>query len=741
MKGSGPKIARTIHESEPAVPERVGTSRHPNIVIIYMDDMGYSDPGCFGSEIETPHIDRLAFRGLRYNHYTTHPLCSPARAAILTGKNAHAVGSGWLPNNYEGFPGYTGEIPLNAATLAETLRSHGYATIMTGKWHNTPEMESKPSGSKSSWPSQRGFDSFYGVLQGELNYFKPARLMLDNSILPVDRHPEGYYSTDDWTDRGIQCIRDLRSSSPSKPFFFYLANNAVHSPFQAKKLDIEKYRGVYSGGWDAIREERLRRQKEMGIVPEDVILQWDPKIPRWSDVAKEDRRLFAVYMETYAAMLDCVDQNVGKLVSFIDELGELEDTIIVFTSDNGATESGGCNGTTLFNRKFAGLPFLPLEWDKGRIDKIGSPNSASLYPAGWGQVCNTPFPTYKTYTGAGGRRVSFVISCPKNIPDPGGIRRQFIHVTDVMPTLLDLANLSPVASVNGMNAMPLDGISFAGSMRDKEMESARKEQYYECWSNRGYYKNGWFARSLQILGDSIDMDNWTLHDLNRDFSESVNLADQYPLVLKDLVQRFDEEAWSNQVYPLDNRSWKEKSASGMSRAWLKQRRFLPGSLPVHRSDIIAMIADRDYRVTVNFHCENSDEGILWAIGDQVAGVVVYIEDGVLNVTYNAYGELIKSRLDILTPGDQCLIFEFDHCGGRKGRYRMILNREYSGDWVDVRPTLGAGMLEGLDVGIDRHSPVDAGLQEKHGDFRYSGTIVDVVISSDSCPGPKTDGIS
>ena len=330
-------IERRRGESTPWWPEaeraRPGA---PNVVIIYMDDLGYSDPGCYGSEIDTPHIDALGARGQQFTHYTTHPICSPARAALLTGRNAHSVGTGWLSNTNAGFPGYTGEIPLNVPTLAETFRAAGYETLMTGKWHNTPTLDTVPSGPKHNWPTQRGFDTFYGFLEGETHFFFPSRLQQNNQLVAIDAYPQDYYATDDWTDRSIQFIKELRGSSADKPFLLYLAHNAVHAPLQSKSADLAKYSGHYDEGWTELRAQRFHRQLEMGLVPEGTRLpESDPRVPLWQETDPADRKLFARHMETYAAMLDCVDQNLGKLVACLEQLGELDNTIIVFTSDNG----------------------------------------------------------------------------------------------------------------------------------------------------------------------------------------------------------------------------------------------------------------------------------------------------------------------------------------------------------------------------------------------------------------------
>jgi arylsulfatase len=726
-------IGRTREESTPSWPAAARAPRGaPNIVVVCMDDMGYSDLGCFGSEIETPHIDALAARGLRFNHYTTHPLCSPARAALLTGMNAHAVGSGWLANNHAGYPGYSGEIPLDAPTLAETLRAAGYETIMAGKWHNTPALECTPSGPKRNWPASRGFDTFYGFMEGETHFFFPTNLMLGNQLVPLDAYPPGYYATDDWTDRSIGFLKALRASSADKPFFLYLAHNAVHAPLQAKAADLAKYRGRYDAGWTALREARLRRQLEMGVVPPGTRLPPpDPRVPDWAATDPADRPLFARHMEAYAAMLDCVDQGMGRLAACLEATGELGRTIIVFTSDNGGTDAGGPAGMFNNNRRYMGLAPQPIARERALAHDLGSPRSASLYPTGWGQVSNTPFPSFKTYTGAGGRRVSFIISWPQRIGERGAIRSQFVHVTDVMPTLLELAGVPPLREVNGRSAREMHGRSFAQALFDRGAPAPRSEQYYECWSNRAYYRAGWLARSLQKRGEPIDLGNWTLHHLEEDFSESVDVAARHPATLAELVEAFDRAAWQYFVYPLDNRDRLEKFADlppHARAAYDAPRTFLPGTPTVHRVDLFPLISDRAYRVRVSFAWRKGDEGVLWAIGDPTGGMVMYVEGGQAHFHYNGFGDTTDLPPFALEEGEQTITLEYEAQGNRTGRGRLLAGDAVKVDWTDLSPTMVFyGVFEGLDVGIDRRGPVLWQLYERRGTFPYGGTVHEVRI--------------
>ncbi len=726
------RIGRTREESTPVWAPRPPVPRGaPNVVIVYMDDMGFSDPGCFGGEIDTPHIDALAARGLRFNHYTTHPLCSAARAALLTGSNAHAVGTGWLANNNAGYPGYSGELPLDAATMAETFRAAGYETIMCGKWHNTPTHDCVPGAPKSSWPTSRGFDTFYGFMDGEAHFFFPAQLMMGQQLVPIDTYPRDYYTTDDWTDKSIQFVKELRASAPDKPFLLYLAHNAVHAPLQAKAEDLAKYRGRYDAGWTAVRQARMRKQIAMGLIPPDTRLPAsDPRVTGWEATDPADRAMLAKHMEAYAAMLDCVDQNLGKLVTFLGALGELDNTIIVFSSDNGGTDAGGPAGMFNNYRRFMGLPSPPIEVERATAPDLGSPRSASLYPTGWGEVSNTPFPSFKTYTGAGGRRVSFVISWPDRIREGGTIRSQFAHVTDLLPTLLDLTGIPALKEVNGRPARAFHGMSIANVLFDAAAPSPRHEQYYECWSNRAFYRDGWLARSLQKRGEAVDLDNWTLHHLDLDYSESTDVRSQNPAKLIELTEAFDAAAWQYFVYPLDNRDRREKFADAAPDAASNDapRTFLPGMQTVHRAIIFPLISSRSYRINVRFEHAEDKEGVLWAIGDPTGGFVLYVDGGNLNFHYNGFGECTALAGPRVPAGTREVVLDYEAFAQRQGRGRLLMDGNVVVDWTPMSPTMVLyGVLEGLDIGLDRRGPVLWDLYERHGAFGYAGRILDVTI--------------
>jgi len=493
-----------------------------------------------------------------------------------------------------------------------------------------------------------------------------------------------------------------------------------------------KYRGRYDAGWDALRAARFERQTAMGLVPPGTRLaERDPEVPAWDDVPSDQQRLFARHMETYAAMLDCADQNVGRLAALLEELGELDNTIFVFSSDNGGTNSAGPAGALHFNRRYAGLPGLPVEIDVERAAWVGTGRGSAVYPMGWAQVSNTPFPSYKTYTGGGGRRVSFIVSWSERLRDFGAIRSQFGHVIDVMPTLLDLAGVPALATSHGEPAQPMQGQSLAPVLRDAGAPAPRNEQYYECWANRAYYRDGWVAVSLQRRGEAIDFDNWTLHAHAEDFSESMNLRRQHPQKLAELVEAFDEAAWANMVYPLDNRTPAEKFLElppHQRPPASSRRRFLPNGQTVHRNVIAPLIANRNFRMVAHFRHGAADEGVLYAIGDVTGGLVLYIEDGALHLTYNGYGRFHTLVGPRVPAGERGAALEFEALGRRRGRGRLVLDGD-STEWGELTPTLMGGYHEGLDVGLDRRAPVDWALHERHGIFRYGGRIHDVVIES------------
>ena len=695
------RIGRTLHDSTPWwPPRREPPGNAPDVVVILLDDLGFSDFGCFGGEIRTPAIDRLAANGLRFPHYTTVPMCTPARAALLTGRNPHAVGCGWLTFNDPGYPGYrAGEIARDAPTLAELLRGQGYATYAVGKWHNTADFNIAPSADRASWPLQRGFDRFYGFLGGETHYFAPAQLVEDNAFLDHDVYREGYYCTDDWTDKAVGWLKAHASASPAKPLFLYVAHNAPHAPLHAKAEDLARYEGAYDPGWDALRAERHERQRALRLFErEHKLPPRSPGVPAWSETAPDRRRLLARYMELYAAVVDAMDQSIGRLVDCLDSLGRLNNTLMIVTSDNGANGIGGVDGAVnnlskrLTNAEDAA--WVQQMLDSGRL---GGSTSWPTYPLGWTDVSSTPFRLYKTTTMNGGIRVPLVVHWPVRVRDPGSVRRHWLHVTDFVPTVL--------AAIDTPDQPRVDGRSFVSALDHADAPDERSAQHYELAGNRGYIRDGWKIVSLQPPGKPIALDNWMLFDLASDPTEIDDVSGRHPDKRAELVAAFDADAEANNVYPLDNRGVRRSLTVPpyLEPSLNEPRTFFAGAGTAALATVAPMVADRDYRLTCEFTFSSGDRGVVFALGDPIAGLALFVRAGKLVFVYHG-GQGRVAGCDALPALDGANRFELVHrsLGGRRGEGELWMNGT-AVTHLDMSPTtiLGLGVGEGLDVGCDR----------------------------------------
>jgi arylsulfatase len=727
-------IGRTLRESVPWWPPVTrAPASAPNVVVILLDDLGFSDFVCYGAEIRTPHIDALAAGGVRFSNYTTVPMCTPARAALLTGKNPHAVGCGWLTFNLPGYPGYqAGEIARDAPTLAELLRASGYATYAIGKWHNTPDYKVMPSGDRASWPLARGFDRFYGFIGGETHYFAPAQVFTDNAIVDVDGYRDDYYCTDDYADTAIGWLKAHASATPDKPFFLYLPFNAPHAPLHAKDDDLARYAGLYDAGWDALREARVARQNAMGLHRRSWHLPArSPGVPAWSSLDADARRLHARFMALYAAVVDNVDQNVGRLVATLSALGKLDDTLIVVTSDNGANGIGGIDGAVNnLAKRLTGTE--DPEWVRAMLDagRLGSAESWPAYPLGWTDVSTAPFRLYKTTTMNGGIRVPMVAHWPRGIADHGAIRHQWVHVTDVVPTILDVLDMPYPEHMQGYRTRGLDGVSCLPLLRDATAASARSRQHYELAGNRGYIEDGWKIVSLQPPGKPMDLDNWMLFDLDADATETNDRAATHPDRLAALVAAFDADARANDVYPLDNRGVRRSlTVPPFLEATVDEpRTFYPGCGTAPLAVVAPLVADRDYRLECAFRHDEGDEGVIFALGDPIAGMALFAREGRVSFVYHGGrgAALVCDALPV-RRGDNRFVLEHRAQGNRRGLGTLHVNGQAAAT-LDMSPTtiLGLGVGEGLDVGMDRKLHVTP-LYGRDGVCAYSGTIAYVRI--------------
>ncbi|HEY5820850.1 MAG TPA: arylsulfatase [Propionibacteriaceae bacterium] len=738
------RVGRTISQSVPAWPEPVrppaGT---PNIVVVLVDDLGYADIGPYGSEIPTPNLDRLAASGVACTNYHTTPLCSPSRAALLTGVNPHKVGFAYPANSDPGYPAYTFELPEHVPTLAESLRDAGYATFMVGKWHLTGDRSLNDGADKSSWPVQRGFDRYFGSLEGFTSLHAPHRLVWDNSPYPVQDYPDDYYLTDELTERATEMIRSLRASDETKPFLLYFAHHAVHGPVQATAEDIDLHDGVYEAGWDEIRQRRFDRQRELGLFPESTVLpepETEPthQVPPWSSLPFEEQERFARYMQAYAGAVSAVDRSLGRLVDVLTEHGELDNTVIVFTSDNGGTAEGGLNGTRSYFSQFAHVAGLPADWDRDvdrPLELIGGPQSAVHYPRGWGQASNTPFRLYKGHAYAGGIRAPLIVSWPGGDLADGGLRHQYLHVTDLTPTLLDLAGVAPAQQRHGLAAEPFDGATAADVLRKAEAPSGHGPQYTETGGQRAYQTDEWKIVTDHRFGAAFDDTEWRLYDLAADPTETRDLAREYPDRTAELAAAWERAAWENRVFPLDDHG----PASSLRRPdddhFGAPVTLFPGTPTLERFRSAQLISHRDFRIRIGVRIRPGDEGVLVAHGDQGGGYQVRIEtaaDGepAATVVVNAYGAVHRSQAFELALGENTLTLDVSARPGFRWDLRLSDGIGAS-TLTDLPQLLGMAPFTGISVGADAGGPVDWSLHSQHGSFAYTGLLHHVRYE----PGP------
>lgn len=745
------RIGTTMAASEPWWPPRPRARRGaPNVVVVLADDLGFSDLGCFGSEIETPHLDATAAAGVRWTNFRVTPLCSPTRAALLTGLNSHAAGVAFPTHVDPGFPNHTSELPRDTPTLAEVLRHNGYATLMVGKWHLCKDEDFSEAGDRRNWPLQRGFDQYYGFLEALTDFHHPHRMIEGNSVVHVDEYPDDYYLTDDLTDRALRMVREVRAADPDKPFLLYFSHGAVHAPMHAKRSDIEAQRGRYDAGWDVVRAARLAKQIELGIMPPGTELppsnhEDGLSVGAWEDLDDVERQVFARYMEVYAAMVTSMDDSLGRLRALLAELGELDNTLIVFSSDNGAarltdkSDTPPGEGTTpdTGTPSYFGYIQDPAAASHDphavidRLDELGGPTTWPHYPRGWAQVCNTPFRLYKFSTLRGGQQSPLVLSWPDGPGTPGSIvSRAYTHVTDVLPTLVDMLGLDVPPGPTGDAAYEPAGTSFAATVADVDAPSAHHEQYTECVGNRSFYRDGWEAATVRRPLTPFSEERWQLFDVQADPTQAHDLAAERPEKLAELVAGFEEAAWANQVYPMDEGSGL-KFLLTPERPGDRPLRILPGTptLERHRSSMLTL--GRPWTAVVEVRARTEDEGVLLSHGSQAAGYLLFVEAGRLLFEQNQYGRPV--RFDAGPWGDDV----------REVRLEVALPSPRTWDVVvrvDGTATLEApglpafvGFLpfEGIDIGICRRSPVSWELYRRRRSFAFTGDLVAVTYR----PGP------
>ncbi|MGD9753472.1 MAG: arylsulfatase [Acidimicrobiia bacterium] len=638
-------VGRTFEDSQAWWPpvERAPDGA-PNVVIVLLDDVGYAQFGCYGSDIATPTFDRLAAEGLRYANFHTTALCSPTRACLLTGRNHHSVGMGRIVEFSSGFPGYDTNIPPEHGYLSQILLGAHYATYAVGKWHLTPGHEMAMGAPRDHWPLRKGFERFYGFLAGETDQYHPE-LIHDNHQVPPPRTPEeGYHLTEDLVDRAVGYLKDLRAYDPVKPFFLWFTPGACHAPHQVPAPYAERYRGRFDRGWDAWRDDVFARQVAGGLLPAGTELSPRPAWVRpWDALSDDERRLYARMMEVYAGFLTHTDEQVGRLLGFIESLGELDNTLVLLMSDNGASAEGGAGG--MFNEQYF-FNFVPeqLEENLRRIDDLGTPRASNHYPWGWAWAGNTPFKRFKRDTHEGGVCDPLIVHWPARLGRPGETRHQYAHAIDILPTVLELVGVEAPTHLDGIEQAPFEGFSLAASMTAPTGPSPHTTQYYEMLGSRAIYHDGWKAvvyhPPAAIVYDgsdarrSFDDDVWELYHVAEDFSECHDVAAQHPDKLAELQQLWWREAERHRALPLNN----QPGRFGDRRFVRDRYVFHPGmsSLP---EAVAPNLRGRPYQIlaALDVPADGPVDGVLACHGGHTGGYALYVQDRRLRFVHNLVG--------------------------------------------------------------------------------------------------------
>lgn len=681
------------------IPEKKIPNR-PNIVYIVLDDVGFAQLGCYGSTIETPNIDKLAGNGLLYNNFHTTAICSATRASLLTGANHHTVGIKTVVDTLSGdYPNQNGYLDPAYATTAEVLKEYGYTNLAVGKWHLTPFAEATDAGPYHNWPLGKGFDRFYGYMEGYTDQYTPD-LVKDNERIRAPKTPEeGYHLSEDLADEAIKLINRQHMIYPENPFFLYFALGAAHAPHQAPKEYIDKYKGKFDEGWDKIREQWLENQKRLGVAPENTILnERNQYVPAWEELSAEEKKVYAKYMEVFAGFLDHADAQIGRVVDYLEEIGVLEDTVIVLLSDNGASAEGGRNGR-VNQEKSLNLEEVTnnVELTLPHLDELGSSSySNPHYPVGWANAGNTPFQWYKSWVHSGGVKDPLIVSYPAGIKARGEIRSQYLHVTDIAPTILDILGVEKPSHVKGVPQKDYHGISFRYTFEDAEAPNRKHTQYYEQAGNRGIWHDGWKAITNHIHTNDYFNEKWELYHTDEDFSEAVNVADQYPEKLQELIALWYAEAGKYGVLPLGAGPYltqtPEEQAQGINMSPSIEKIYLndvkyeyEGVLyPIDITQNV-IFKRRNHKVTVELDHQAGNEGILYSVGNRFGGYALYIKDNHLKYTYNYHREKEFTAIseDILPEGKITVQAQFALTGPETACVTLYVNGKKQGQ-VEIK---------------------------------------------------------
>jgi len=716
-------------------------AKAPNVVIVLIDDIGFGQSSAFGGPVEMPTLEKLAKNGLKYNRFHTTALCSPTRVALLTGRNHHLNNAGAIMELATAFQGNTGIRPTSVAPLAQILKYNGYSTAAFGKYHETPPWEVSVSGPFDRWPTESGFDKFYGFIGGETNQWAPG--VYDGTIKVEVPSDPNYHFTTDMTSQAMHWMQAQQSLTPDKPFYMYFATGATHAPHHAPKEWIEKYKGKFNQGWDKLREETFARQKTLGVIPQNALLTERPKeIPSWESQTPAQKKLFAKQMETFAGFAAHTDNEVGRLVTALEEMGELDNTLFFYiVGDNGASAEGGPEGA--YNEMMALSGIIgTADQMMPHIDEWGGPNTFPHYAIGWAHAGNTPFQwTKQIASHFGGTRNGMVVHWPAGIKSKGEVRSQFAHVVDVAPTVLEAAGLPFPSRVNGIEQTPFSGPSMMYTFDNAAAPEQHTTQYFEMFGNRGIYKDGWVACTrhsipwLLVENPSLTDDVWELYNVNEDFTEANNLAAKNPEKLKELQKAFEEEAIKNHVYPIDDRRSERFDAAIAGRPDLMGPRT---SLTVYEGMSVAEnafinVKSRSYTITADVEIPVAANGVIIAQAGKFGGWSLYTKGGRLMHEYNYFG-LERTKIGSpkpITPGRHTLKYSFEIAEQKPGAGgKCIL-------YVDGQP-VAEGQIprtqpflfsadEGVDVGKDGETAVSN--EYRQGENHFTGKILKITVDN------------
>ncbi|MCH7576647.1 MAG: arylsulfatase [Chloroflexi bacterium] len=752
------KIGRTAEESTPAWPQPIRAKEGaPNILFFILDDVGYGQLSCFGGLVETPNIDRVAENGLRYANMHTTALCSPTRSCVLTGRNHHSNGVASIMETATGYPGYDARMPFENGMLPEMLLQHGYNTFCIGKWHLSPSEDNTAAGPFHRWPMGRGFERFYGFLGGETNQWYPD-LTEDNRSVQQPKPPEeGYHLNIDLADKAIKMVLDAHVNAPEKPFFLYYATGAAHAPHHVEKEWIDKYKGKFDAGWDSYREQVFQRQKEIGLLPADAQLaERDPDVPVWDTLSPDERRLYARFMEVYAGFLSQTDFHFGRILDTLEKIGELDNTIIMVLSDNGASAEGGPVGSANEMLFFNNIP-ESFEDNLAQIDDLGGTKSYNHYPWGWTWAGNAPFRRWKRETYRGGSTDPFIVAWPKGIKARGEVRQQYAHAVDMVPTVLDALGIEAPRAVRGVAQSPLEGVSFAHTFDAPDAHTQHVTQYFEMFAHRAIDHDGWravcpwpgvnfteAAKKGRQFGspvppevlDELETSAWELYHIAEDPTESRDVAAQHPAKLRELISLWWTEAGKHKVLPLDGdvktRMVVERPQTSRPRSRFT---YYPG-LSVIPQPATPKILNRPHSIEADVEIPaGGAEGILLAQGGAAGGIAFYVKDGRLHFAHNYAGkEIFEVEAQAELPaGRHSLRFEFEPTGqpdfatgkGAPGRLQLYIDGTLVGNADAPHTTPMIFELEGLSCGYDFGAPVLERVYQPP--FTFTGTIHSVTL--------------